>query len=319
MKKSILVLIITIGFFILQGCSTVNYEASVDTSKPKFKPNKKLYPFESHYIDLEDGAKIHYVDEGKGDVILLLHGNPTWSFLYRKMILDLKDDFRVIAPDYAGFGLSYAPEGFGYKADEQAALINEFVQKLNLTEITVMVQDWGGPIGFNLAIKQPQRVKALIIGNTWAWPLERTGHKLFSTVFGGYIGQSMAYTYDGIVSFFMSVGVEKELSNEVLEMYHAPFADRQNRKQTHIFPAELWDAQTFLSAVYKGLPSISDKPVLIVWGMEDFAFQVPERERFESIFKNHKTLLLENSGHFIQEDAPHKITDAIKNWYLTIK
>ena len=235
------------------------------------------------------------------------------------MIIDLQENFRVIAPDYAGFGLSFAPNDFGYKADEQAKLMNEFVQKMDLKNVTIMVQDWGGPIGFNITIKQPERVKALIIGNTWGWPLERTGHKLFSTLFGGYIGQSMAYSYDGIVSFFMSNGVEHELSDDVLQMYHAPFQDRDNRKQTYIFPAELWDAQDFLSSVYAGLASISDKPVLIVWGVEDFAFQEPERVRFETIFTNHKTLLLENSGHFIQEDAPHRITDAIKKWYPTIK
>ena len=301
---------------LLVGCS--NKEVQVNTNEPKFKVNKELYPFKSHYMTLDNGAKIHYVDEGKGEVLLLLHGNPTWSFLYRKIIMDLKDDFRVIVPDYAGFGLSTAPKDFSFKADAQAKLMNEFVEKMDLNNVTIMMQDWGGPIGFNIAINQPKRIKAFIIGNTWAWPLERFGHKAFSTLFGGYVGQFISWTNDGIVGFFMNQGVEHTLSDEVLEMYHAPFKDRANRKQTHIFPAELWDADVFLSSVYKGLPSLANKPALIVWGTEDFAFQEPERERFEMIFKNHTTLLLTESSHFIQEDAPHKISDAIKEWYPTI-
>lgn len=102
-------------------------------------------------------------------------------------------------------------------------------------------------------------------------------------------------------------------------MYHAPFKEQESRKATHIFPAQLWDAESFLDNVHKGLPSLSNKPALIVWGLEDFAFQEPERKRFESIFTNHKTVLLEEAGHFIQEDAPEKIVNAIKKWYPTIK
>ena len=308
-----------LGLFIISmlffSCSSIHTAEVVDKSHPKFEVNQSLYPFKSHYITLKSGAKIHYVDEGKGKTLLFLHGNPTWSFLYRKMIVELRENFRVIAPDYAGFGLSFAPKDFGFKADEHAKLMNEFVEKMDLNDTTIMVQDWGGPIGFDIAINQPQRIRGFIIGNTWAWSLERMGHKAFSTLFGGYIGQFISWTHNGVVSFFMSSGVEHELSDEVLAMYHAPFKNRDNRKQTHIFPAQLWDAELFLSKVYKGLPSISDKPALIVWGLKDFAFQEPERQRFEKIFKNHKTILLKDAGHFIQEDAPHKISDAIKTWY----
>ena len=312
MKKSNLLAMVVV-LFVLVGCS--NKATEINVNEVKFVPNKELYPFKSNYMTLESGAKIHYVDEGEGEILLLLHGNPTWSFLYRDMIKDLKADFRVIAPDYAGFGLSRASKDFGFKADEHAKLMNEFVKKMDLNNTTIMVQDWGGPIGFDIAINQPDRIKAFIIGNTWGWELERVGHKAFSTLFGGYVGQFLSWANNGVVGFFMSTGVEDELSDEVLAMYDAPFKDRDNRQQTHIFPAELWDADAFLSKVHKGLVTIADKPALIVWGTEDFAFQEPERERFEMIFKNHKTILLKDAGHFIQEDAPHKITDAIKRWY----
>jgi len=314
MKK---IIFLTSLLLLLVGCSSK--EVQVNINEPKFKVNKELYPFKSNYMTLENGAKIHYVDEGKGEVLLLLHGNPTWSFLYRKIIMDLKDDFRVIAPDYAGFGLSYAPKGFGFTVDEHAKLMNEFVQKMDLNNTTIMVQDWGGPIGFNIAINQPERIKSFVIGDTWAWGVERMSHRVFSTVLGGYVGQFMSWANNGVVGLLLSIGVENELNDEVLEMYYAPFKDRENRKQTHIFPAQLLDGDEFLSKLYKDLETITDKPALIVWGTEDFALQEPERERFEEIFKNSKTIILENTGHYIQEDAPHKISDAIKKWYPTIK
>ena len=179
-----------------------------------------------------------------------------------------------------------------------------------------MVQDWGGPIGFDIAINQPDKVKGFIIGNTWAWPLERAGHKTFSTIFGGYIGQFISWANNGVVKFFMSKGVAKSLGDDVLAMYEAPFLHDKDRKQTHIFPAQLWDADDFLANVYAKLPTLKEKPALIVWGLEDFAFQEPERKRFESFFKNSQTVLLKDAGHFVQEDAPDETSNAIKQWYV---
>lgn len=284
-----------------------------------FTPNKALYPFEPHFVTLDNGAKIHYVDEGKGPVLLLLHGNPTWSFLYRKMIPLLKTHFRVIAPDYPGFGLSTAPKGYDFKAATQATSMNAFVDALKLDNIYIMMQDWGGPIGFDIALYHKEQISGLIIGNTWAWPLERLGHKGFSMLFGGWYGQCIAKYNNGVTKFFMKHGVSKPLDEEVLSMYYAPFKAKENREQTYIFPAELWDAETFLSSVYEGLPTLSDKPALIVWGEEDFAFKEPERTRFERIFIHHRTILLPHAGHFIQEDAPEEISEAIIEWHKQLQ
>ena len=314
LQKVMSILMISVLGFV--GCAEKTPPVP-NMKQPKFQVDKELYPFASHYITLQDGSKIHYVDEGEGNTtILLLHGNPTWSFLYRKMIPSLAKDFRVIAPDYPGFGLSYAAKDFDFKAASQAKEMNEFFDKLHLDNVIIMMQDWGGPIGFDIAIHHKRNIKGFVIGNTWAWPLERFGQKGFSTLYGGWYGQFISWSYDGIVSFFMAHGVEHELSNRELAMYHAPFQDPNNRKQTYIFPAELWDAKKFLSQVYQNLPSLSDKPVLLVWGEEDFAFQEPERTRFEHIFGNHTTVLLQDAGHFVQEDAPKEIVEAIQKWHF---
>ena len=169
-----------------------------------FAVDRALFPWQPHYQRLSNGAHIHYVDEGEGPVLLLLHGNPTWSFLYRHIIAGLRGQFRVIAPDYPGFGLSTAPAGYAFTPEEHAACMVELVQRLALQDVTIMVQDWGGPIGFALAAEQPQRVSGFIIGNTWAWPLERPGQKLFSLLMGGWPGRLAAWCCNGVVRFFMS-------------------------------------------------------------------------------------------------------------------
>lgn len=304
--------LIIIGSIALAGCSSTPVS---DPSAQKFEVDRELFPYQSHYLGLENGARVHYVDEGNGPVLLLLHGNPTWAFLYRHLIAELKKDFRVVVPDYPGFGLSSAPEGYGFTASEQAVSMAEFIEQMDLHHMTLMVQDWGGPIGFAVAEKFPDRVSGFIIGNTWAWPLERTGHKMFSTLMGGWPGQFAAWCCNGIVHFFMSKGVEGNLTDAEMAMYLAPFADRNSRAPTHVFPAQLWDAEVFLQEVYAGLQRLSDRPALIAWGLEDFAFQEPERTRFETLFPNHQTVLLKEAAHFIQEDAPSEIAQAIRKWY----
>ena len=310
MKTLLAVLLAISGLIGMTGCESVTPKI-----EPKFEVDRGLFPYQSKYVNLDNGTRIHYVDEGKGPVLLLLHGNPTWSFLYRHLIAELKGEFRVVAPDHPGFGLSSAPQGFGFTAAEQAATMTEFIEKMDLRNATLMVQDWGGPIGFAIAEKHPDRVSGFIIGNTWAWPLERTGHKMFSTLMGGWPGQFAAWCCNGVVRFFMSKGMEGKLTDAEMAMYLAPFADRNARTPTHVFPAQLWDAKPFLQDVYSGLPRLSDRPALIVWGQKDFAFQEPERIRFETLFPNHQTVLLKNAAHFIQEDAPLEIAKAIRSWH----
>jgi haloalkane dehalogenase len=302
----------------LAACSSTQ---TATTNHLKFVIDRDLLPYASHFVTLDNGSRIHYLEEGNQQkpTLLLLHGNPTWSFLYRHIIDHLKDDFHLVAPDYPGFGLSTAPHDYGFTAAEHAKTLQAFVQKLDLKDMIIMVQDWGGPIGFDLALNEPDRVKGFVISNTWAWPLERTGQKAFSTIMGGWTGQLGAWCCNGIVRVFMSRGVVNKLDEKVLAMYHAPFAERAQRSPTHIFPAQLKDAHVFLQSIHEGLPTLADKPALLVWGEQDFAFQTPERERFEAIFPKHQTVLLKNAGHFVQEDAPDTIAEAILGWFPSLK
>ena len=281
----------------------------------KFQPDQSLYPFKSNWVDLGSGSRVHYVDEGGGPVLLLLHGNPSWSFLYRNIVTQLSGQFRCIAPDLPGFGLSEATEGFSFTAREQAQVIVEFIDHLDLQGVGVMMQDWGGPTGLYAAQMRTDRIDRLIIGNTFGWPLSDTGVRLFSAIMGGALGRFSARSFNGVVRFFFSRGVKRKLSAQEWAMYFAPFQSRDSRHPTHIFPKQLIAAKPFLQGIENGLPAIKDKPALILWGDSDFAFKQNERNRFKEAFPNHRDLELPGAGHFIQEDAPDAISAAIADWY----
>lgn len=130
--------------------------------KVDFTPDPQLYPFQSRWFDSSRG-RVHYVDEGAGPPILLCHGNPTWSFLYRDIIVALRDRFRCVATDYLGFGLSERPAGFGYRIDEHARVVGEFVDHLGIGGYLTMGQDWGGPIGMAVAVERADRVRGVVL------------------------------------------------------------------------------------------------------------------------------------------------------------
>lgn len=281
----------------------------------KFKVNKELFPFENKFLELANGSKIHYIDEGRGAVLLMFHGNPSWSFLYRKMIQHLKRDFRCIAFDYPGFGLSEAPNGYDFSAKTHSLVAEEFINKLKLEDVIIIGQDWGGPIGLGWAGRNPDKIKGAVLGNTWAWALAGNFRfEAFSWLMGGPIGRWMARSFNGVWQFFMKRGFVKKRSEEEMAMYKAPFENKSNRIQTAIFPRQLVKAKNFESEVEKGLKNFNDIPVLFSWGTEDFAFKAPERKRFQSIFKNNETVLLDAS-HFWQDEAGEKASQAIIQWH----
>ena len=282
-------------------------------ARPDWIP-ERLYPFESRYADA-NGARVHYVDEGSGPPLLLLHGNPTWSFLYRDVILGLRDRFRCIAPDYPGFGLSRAPAGYGYTPAEHSDVIEQLVLQLDLEGATMMVQDWGGPIGFAAATRHPERFAGFVIGNTWAWPKSDPGTQLFSRLLGGPVGGYLILRRNAFVERIVPGGVRrKKLPDEVMDAYRGPFPDRESRRPMHVLPREILRSRPWLAEIEKRLPSVSDRPALIAWPTKDVAFRDPERRRWEELFTDHRTVLLDGAGHYIQEDAPQEIVAAVRDW-----
>ena len=275
-----------------------------------------LFPVESHWIDV-DGSQVHYVDEGEGPTLLMLHGNPTWSFLYRRIIAGLNDRFRCIALDYPGFGLSSAAPGYRFTAVEHSEVVRRFVEQLEMTDVTVMVQDWGGPIGLGAATLDPGRYSSLIIGNTWAWPNDTKLAARFSSIMGGpktgdFLVRKMNLFVGQIIPRSMK---RRSLSDAELGMYKGPFPDEESRIPVQVFPKEIVDARPFLVDVESRLNTIMDLPTLLVWANKDSAFGPKELGRWQTLLPNHHDHMLRGAGHYWQDDAGEEVVLVIRDWW----
>jgi len=274
------------------------------------------FPLESRFVDVA-GARLHYVDEGSGPILLMVHGNPTWSFLFRHLIPLLRDRFRCIAPDLPGFGLSTAPASYDLRPESDAEVLAAFVDRLALPSYTPLVQDWGGPIGLHLAGRFPDRVERLVIGNTFCWPVNGDLHfEAFSRLMGGPIGEFAIRRYNAFVNLLIPAGIKRErVTQETMEAYRRPLPTPERRMASHVLPRSILRSHEFLAEVEASLEALRSKQTLIVWGDADFAFRPKERQRFEGLFPNHRTVVLKGAGHFIWEDAPDDIAAAIREWW----
>lgn len=282
--------------------------------RPSWVP-EELYPFESRFVDI--GAnRVHYIDEGTGPTIVFLHGNPTWSFLYRNIVLELRNSFRCVALDYPGFGLSRAAEDYPFTPSAHADLVAEFISRLDLSEVTLMGQDWGGPIGLSVATRDPERCSGFVLGNTWAWPLNGILHfEAFARVMGSRIAGLWIRNANAFVNVMIPLGTATRLTAEVMRAYREPFAQKETRTATWEFPRQLLLSKNFMTKISDDLHRVAHLPTLFTWGGGDFALRKNvELPRFESLFPNHETVVIDSAKHFFQEDAPGDIARAIRHW-----
>lgn len=277
-----------------------------------FTPDPQLYPFESRWFDSSQG-RVHYVDEGDGPPILLCHGNPTWSFLYRDIIVGLRERFRCIAPDYLGFGLSERPSGFGYKTDQHAQVVGELVDHLGLDGYLSMGQDWGGPISTAVAVKRADRVRGVVLGNTWFWPIDMLMTKIFARVMSSPPMQYAILRHNFFVERLIPAGTASRPSAVVMEHYRAVQPNAEARRGVAEMPKELLAARPLLTRLAREVPEkLGAKPALIVWGMKDLAIRPgPAIPRMREAFPDHVLVELPKASHFIQEDAPGQIVATI--------
>ncbi|OBI06712.1 haloalkane dehalogenase [Mycobacterium scrofulaceum] len=277
-----------------------------------FTPDARLYPFQSRWFDSSRG-RLHYIDEGAGPPLLLWHGNPTWSFLYRNIVIALRDRFRCVAPDYLGFGLSDRPAGFGYTIEEHARVLGEFVDHLDLEGYLTMGQDWGGPISMAVAVERAERVRGVILGNTWFWPTDVFTTKMFSRVMSSPPLQYAVLHRNFFVERLIPAGVQRRPSDAVMEHYRAVQPNADTRRGVAEMPKQILAAEPLLARLARDVPAkLGAKPALFVWGMKDFAFRPgPTLPRMRATFPDHVVVELPDAKHFIQEDAPDQIAAAI--------
>ena len=278
----------------------------------EFSPDPDLYPFASQWFDSSRG-RLHYVDSGSGPPLVLWHGNPTWSFLYRDIIKALQDRFRCIALDYLGFGLSERPAGFGYTIEEHAAVMGELIDHLNLDGYLTMGQDWGGPISMAVATARADRVRGVVLGNTWFWPADDPATKIFSRVMGSWPMQWAILQRNFFVERLIPAGTAKTPSPQVMAHYRGVQPSPEARAGVARMPKEILAAHPLLERLAQDVPArLGAKPTLLVWGMKDVAFR-PGRNipQMRTAFSEHVIVELPNAKHYIQEDAPAEIAAAI--------
>lgn len=276
--------------------------------------DEREYPFESRWLE-RGGSAMHYVDVGKGRPVLMLHGNPTWSFLYRRVIRDLEGECRCIAPDYPGFGLSDHPEGYGYTPGEHARWVMELVDDLRLDGVVVVGQDWGGPIGLRTAVERSGRTAGLVMANTWCWaPDWRL--RLFSRAMGGStLGRWLQLEKNFFARRVVPLGIHRSerRTEAVLESYRRPFPDRESRRGTWAFPRAIRTFAGWLDATWRQAGGLDSLPVGLVWGMKDPALgREAYLDRWRERFRDASVDRVEDAGHYLQEDRPGRLASGIR-------
>lgn len=274
-----------------------------------------LFPFESHFIDV-DGHDLHYVDEGSGPTLLLLHGNPTWSFLWRDVISALSEEYRCVALDFPGFGLSTAKPGYRHLPEQHAAVLAGFIDALELSAVTLVGQDWGGVIGLAAAQSRPAVFDRLVLANTWAWPVNGVLHfEAFGHIMGNPLTRLLVRQLNLLVNAFIPVGHRRRTPSAAeMEHYRRALDTPARRQACAVLPGRVLASRNFFAEVESGLPDLSGLPTLILWGDADIAFRPQERERLEREFPNHQTVIVEGAGLYVESDAPQEFVAAIRAW-----
>ena len=276
-----------------------------------FTPAPHLYPFESKWYESSVG-RVHYIDEGEGRPIVLCHGEPMWSFLYRHIVVGLRDRFRCVAIDYPGFGLSVRPDGYGYTPKEHAGVVGELVDHLHLDDMIVIGQDWGGPISMSMAAARADRVSGIVLGNTWFWRDESGMLRFFSRLMSTGFMQRRIQENNLFVERLVPIGAATKFSDEVMEHYRAVQPTPEMRVGVAQFPKEILASADWLDELESQVKTnLASKPVLLVWGMKDFSFRPKVLAQMKEVFSDQVVVELPKAKHFIQEDAPEEIVAAI--------
>jgi haloalkane dehalogenase len=266
---------------------------------------------------LGSGARVHYVDEGSGPTLLFVHGTPTWSFEWREQIKALAPHFRCVALDLVGMGLSDRPETFAYTPEAHAAALSEFVNGLDLRDITLVVHDFGGPIGLPLALETPSRVRRLVILNTFAWSLENdTDVRRPAFLLGGELGRWLyKYANLSLRMIMRSAFADRSvLTPDIHKQYLLAFQNPDARgKVLHAFARALLGSSAFYREIEARLDTLRRIPVLIVWGTKDPAFRETQLDRWV-IALPHAHVVRLPVGHWPQEEAPGAVNAALQSF-----
>jgi haloalkane dehalogenase len=272
------------------------------------------FPFASHYREV-DGLRLAHLDEGDGPPVIFLHGEPTWSFLWRKVIPPVHDaGFRCIAPDLAGFGRSDKPTDLGwYSYDRHVAMMAGLLEDLDLRGATMVVHDWGGPIGLRLAVEHPQRIERLVIMDTGLF----TGHQRMTDAWLAF-RDFVARTEDLPVGFLVRGACKNDPGEDVIAAYDAPFPSIDSKAGARAFPLLIPQTPDSPGAaagaqVQEALRS-DPRPTLMLWADSDPVLPLSVGERFAESIGRASPRVIQDASHFLQEDQGPLIGRSIAEW-----
>jgi pimeloyl-ACP methyl ester carboxylesterase len=279
--------------------------------------DREAFPFRSHFLEIAPGRRVHYVDEGKGDVLLFVHGTPTWSFEWRHCIRELSRTHRCIAMDNLGFGLSDRPRDFDYTPESHARVLRAFVDRLGLTELTLVVHDFGGPIGLPLVLQESSVVRRLVVLNTWMWSFDDDPEMVRKgRMASGSVGR-LLYRY---ANFSLRVltpyayADRTKLTPRIHQQYLAPFRDAESRERV-LWPLAraILGSSRYYDSLWRMRDRLRDVPTLVIWGMKDPAFQPSLLARWKETLPQ-ATVVELPVGHWPQEESPGDVTRAMQDF-----
>jgi len=272
------------------------------------------FAFAAHYRQ-RDGLRLAHVDEGDGAPVVFVHGEPTWSYLWRHVMVPVREaGFRCVAPDHAGFGRSDKPTDVDwYSYDRHTALTGSLLEDLDLRDATVVVHDWGGPIGLRMAVEAPERVSRLVIMDTGLF----TGQQRMTDEWLAF-RDFVARTEDIPISLLVRRGCHRDPGDEVAAAYDAPFPNAESKAGARAFPPmiPLTPEGTGASAGQRVLEALREdrRPTLMLWADSDPVLPLKTGERFAAAIGRDAPTVIENAGHFLQEDQGPEIGRRIADW-----
>lgn len=284
--------------------------------KDKLKSIQEEYDFDSNFLKVGDHS-MHYLDEGDGAPMLMVHGNPTWSFYYRNLVKAFRVERRIVVPDHIGCGLSDKPKDYEYTLKSRIQDLEKLVKFLDLKKITLVVHDWGGAIGFGLATRRPELIENIIILNTGAFTSQRMPFRI-GLCKNQFFGEFLVRRLNGFAGPATFMASSKGLSSKVKEGYLLPYDNYKNRLAVSEFVRDIPMDESHrsyetLKKIERDLKRLSC-PKLILWGGKDFCFNDEFFARWKNIYPDSFHKYYPNGGHYILEDEKEDVIHTISHF-----
>jgi haloalkane dehalogenase len=281
--------------------------------------DRTAYPFAEKWTALRAG-RLHYVDEGKGDPVVLVHGTPTWSFEWRHVIRGLSPTHRVIAPDHLGFGLSERPRRAAYDPEWHAENFSEFIDRLRLRDFTLVVHDYGGPIAMPVALRGPDVVRRLVVINSWMWSFADDRDMVRKArIAGSGVGRFLYRWANLSLRTIMpsAYGDKTKLTLAIHRQYLDRFPDRESRGMV-LWPLarDLLGSGAFYDSLWRDRERLADRPSLIIWGMKDSAFRPNQLARWREVLPSARVVEIPDAGHWPHEEQPNRVVAALREFLV---